>query len=112
MNIKTKRDQALVKNIIKYYKGKLIFEGEYKDGLQNGYGKKYEEGKLTFEGKFLNGKEWEGKGRVEEFHKGLDFWVTCYYYGEFSEGKLNGEGKKIKKVSEEKFLIESFFPTR
>ena len=82
-----------------YSDGKLIFEGEYIDGLKNGYGKKYDEkdGKLIFEGKFLNGIEWEGKGMVKELDPefGMLNITKANYYGEFKEGKINGEGKKI-----------------
>ena len=39
------------------YKGKLIFEGEYLNGLKNGKGKEYDyDGKLKFEGEYLNGE--------------------------------------------------------
>ena len=83
-----------------YEEGKLIFEGEYKEGLRNGNGKAYDEknGNLIFEGKFLNGIEWEGKGMVKELRKNtLLYRETAYIYGEFSEGKINGEGKLITK---------------
>ena len=83
-----------------YKKGKLIFEGEYKEGLRNGNGKTYDEknGNLIFEGKFLNGIEWEGKGMVIELRNNSRIYrETAYIYGEFSEGKINGEGKLITK---------------
>ena len=39
--------------------GKLIFEGEYLNGVRHGKGKEYdifENGKLIFEGEYLNGE--------------------------------------------------------
>ena len=43
--------------------GKLIYEGEYKNGEKNGKGKEYyDNGKLLYEGEYLNGKRWKGKG--------------------------------------------------
>ena len=46
-----------------YYKGKLIFEGEYLNGERNGKGKEFNyNGELIFEGEYLNGKRWNGKG--------------------------------------------------
>ena len=41
---------------------KLLFEGEYLNGLRNGKGKEYDKnGKLIFEGEYLNNKKWNGK---------------------------------------------------
>ena len=34
----------------------LVYEGEYLNGLRNGYGKEYKNGKLIFEGEYLNGE--------------------------------------------------------
>ena len=84
-----------------YDEEKLIFEGEYKNGIKNGHGKKYDkDGKLIFEGQYLNGVEWEGKGMVEEEAEdvGLLRITLAYYYGEFKEGKINGQGKKINTI--------------
>ena len=40
----------------------------YKDGFLNGKGKKYDKnGKIIFEGEYKNGKEWEGKAKGENF---------------------------------------------
>ena len=44
------------------FTNKLIFEGEYLNGLRNGKCKEYYAGKLVFEGEYLNGKRWNGKG--------------------------------------------------
>ena len=49
--------------------GKLIYEGEYLNGLRNGKGKEYYIHPplvLAFEGEFLNGKRRKGKG--EEYY--------------------------------------------
>ena len=84
-----------------YDEEKLIFEGEYKNGIKNGHGKKYDKnGKLIFEGQYLNGVEWEGKGMIEEEAEdvGLLRITLAYYYGEFKEGKINGQGKKINTI--------------
>ena len=82
-----------------YFNRILIYEGEYKKGLKDGYGKNYddENGKLIFEGKFLNGKEWEGKGKILQYDEGngSSKRAIAYIYGEISEGKINGEGKLI-----------------
>ena len=45
------------------FNGKLIFEGEYLNGIRwNGKGKEYyDNGKIRFEGEYLNGKKWNGK---------------------------------------------------
>ena len=54
------------KGYLKEYKNnKIIFEGEYINGLKNGYGKAkeyYYNGKLEFVGEYLNGKR-HGKGK-------------------------------------------------
>ena len=49
-------------NIKEYYKGTLIFEGEYLNGERNGKGKEYDNGKLIFKGEYLNGIK-IGKGK-------------------------------------------------
>ena len=42
----------------------FIFEGEYINGLENGYGKEYYKNwNIIFEGKYLNGKI-NGKGKI------------------------------------------------
>ena len=40
--------------------GKLLFEGDYLNGIRNGKGKEYKLNKLIFEGEYLNG------GRIKE----------------------------------------------
>ena len=40
---------------------RLEFEGEYKNGEKNGYGKEYQYGtRLLFEGEYINGKRSKG----------------------------------------------------
>ena len=43
--------------------GKLIFDGEYLNGIKNGKGKEYNRhnDQLIFEVEYLNGKRWDGK---------------------------------------------------
>ena len=42
--------------------GKIIFEGEYKEGKRDGKGKEYDiNGKLIFEGEYLSNIKWNGK---------------------------------------------------
>ena len=54
------KEETKIKNgkIKEYnYKGILIFDGEYLNGMKNGKGKEYDDnGKLKFEGKYLNGE--------------------------------------------------------
>jgi len=46
--------------------GKLIFEGEYLNGVKNGKCREYNyniyHNYLRFEGEYLDGKKWNGKG--------------------------------------------------
>ena len=71
-----------------YHYGKLISEGEYKDGELDGKVKEYDEkGKLTFEGEFKNGIKWEGKENGK------------YFKGVFLNGKRwNGKGKEYEDI--------------
>ena len=53
--------------------GKLIFEGQYSNGIKNGYGKEYNnEGEVIFEGEYKDGKRWNGEG-IEYNHDKLIF---------------------------------------
>ena len=64
-------------------KGKILFDGEYKNGRWNGIGKEYyENGNLRYEGEFLDGR-WNGNGK-EYYQNG-----ELKYDGEF----LNGQKK-------------------
>ena len=89
-----------------YNNGKLIFEGEFLDGIKvigieydesgdiiykynnlNGRGKEYSFGKLIFEGEYLNGKR-NGKGKEYNIYNELIF------EGEYLNGNRNGKGKE------------------
>ena len=81
----------LIKNIkiSKNYGPGLEFEGELLNGKRwNGKGKEYNEyGKLIFEGEFLNGIK-NGKG------KEYDSYGKLIFEGEYKNGKRNGNGKE------------------
>ena len=65
-----------------YHNGKLKFEGEYLNGERNGKGKEYNDnGKLEFEGEYLNGKRWNGKGK-EHTKNGFLLFEGEYLKGE------------------------------
>ena len=72
------------------YNGKLYFEGEYKNGERNGYGKEYNLADKIFEGEYLNGKR-HGKGKEYGSRERLKF------EGEYKNGKKNGKGKEYDK---------------
>ena len=94
-NTETKKRNGFGKE---YQKGKLIFEGQYKDGLKNVPWKAYDEdGKLIFEGICLNGVEWEGQGQIVEVIKSdtSSEEEKVIYYGKMTEGKINGYGRKV-----------------
>ena len=68
---------------------RLSFEGEYKNGERNGKGKEYKGDQVIFEGEYLDGKIWNGKGKVY-----IDsFGNTPVFIGEYLNGKRwNGIG--------------------
>ena len=76
--------------------GEIIYNGFFKKGKYEGFGKKYERKQLIYEGFFLNDK-YEGKGII--YDKGKK-----KYEGNFHEGEYHGigiqyfNGKKIKKT--------------
>ena len=104
------------------YNGKLMYEGEFIDGKRNGKGKEYnDEGKVIFEGEFKNGDIWNGygeKGWFEgEFKNGKIYntkpndknrvikngegYVKLFntnglllFEGEYKNGEENGKGKE------------------
>ena len=89
----------------KYYPdGILQFEGNYKNGQANGYGKSYyQSGNLQYEGMWANGK-YHGKGTLYDEAGGM------IYSGEWRDGhKLNGglrenfdiDSDKLKKYLDE-----------
>ena len=59
------------------YEGKLIFEGEYLNGEQLGYGKEfYDDGKVRFEGEYFNG---EKNGIIKEYDENGEIISECEY---------------------------------
>ena len=48
-----------------FKRNKLIYEGEYLNGIRDGKGKEYNEysGDLIFEGEYKDGKKWRGEGK-------------------------------------------------
>ena len=82
-----KNGKGYVKERDKY--GKIIFEGEYENGLRNGKGKEIKsEGNILFEGEYLNGKRW--KGKIKE----IDRDNNLIFEGDLMNGKICGKGKK------------------
>jgi len=91
-----------------YFNGNLRFEGDYLNGKRNGKGKEYYDDchKIIFEGEYKNGLRWNGKGYdnnnnvVYELKNGNGY-VKEYY----SNGKLEFEveylnGNKHGKIEE------------
>ena len=95
---------------------KLVFEGEYKNGRREGYGKEYyEAGYLEYEGEYKNGKR-NGKGKEYYIYtealrfegeyvngarhgKGKEYYETSnklMFEGEYKNGKRNGFGKEYE----------------
>ena len=64
--------------------GKVMYEGEYKNGKRNGYGRMNFNSGEWYEGEFKDGKR-EGKG---VFHWDKE----CYWEGMFKENEMNGMG--------------------
>ena len=52
------KDGDIIKGKAVYYsdKGNIIYEGEFKDGIENGYGEKIYPNKRIYKGNFVNGK--------------------------------------------------------
>ena len=88
-------------NIIKY-------DDEYLKGKRHGKGKEYYRGKLLYEIEYKNGKMWnvkeceinnkkyelkDGKGFIKELDKDNDSFI---YEGEYLNGERNGKGKEYK----------------
>ena len=102
-----------LKNGKGFVKSKL-YEGEYLNGEKNEKGKEYDDyGKLIFEGDYKNGKKWTGKGYknqivVYELIDGKG-WVKNYsqdtliYEGEYLNGEKNGIGKEYNYHNELEF---------
>ena len=94
-------------NIIEKF-NKLIFEGEYLNGLRNGKGKEYCYVKsIEFEGEYFNDKKWNYKTYDKEkniiyeikngkgYFKENDYYEGLLYEGEYLYGERNGKGKLI-----------------
>ena len=77
-----------------YYEGKLTFDGEFLDDVENIFffdadeykGKKYKRGKLLFEGELNKRKYWTGKKYREN--------SECELEGEYLNGKKYGKWKE------------------
>ena len=53
-----------------YNNNNVIFEGEYINGKRNGFGKEYnEQGELIFQGDYKEGKKWNGKGEIKKINE-------------------------------------------
>ena len=69
----------------------LLFEGEYINGNRHGNGKEYNySGKLVFEGEYLNGKKWNG---IEKEYSNDDY-NKLKFEIEYLNGKRNGKRKE------------------
>jgi len=90
-----------------YYKGKLMFKGEYINGKRNGKGAEYNyDGKLIFVGEYYDGKKWNGKGYDEKENiiyelnngngniKEYDYDGNLTFEGEYKSGERSGKGKE------------------
>ena len=75
------------------YKPKLIFKGEYLNGLRHGKGEEYwpSTGELKFVGEYLNGKR-NGKGKEYVMYEFQNF--IPVYEGNYLNDKRHGEGKE------------------
>ena len=85
----------------------LNFEGEFLNGIRNGKGKEYEfEGRLVFEGEYKNGKRWNGKGydkngnltgELKDGKGNLKEWnyYSEIYEGEYLDGERSGKGTEF-----------------
>ena len=72
-----------------YYLGELKYEGEYLNGKKNGKGKEYDEKeRLIFEGEYLNDLMWKG------IRKEYDDNGILIFEGEYFNEKRNGKGKE------------------
>lgn len=86
--------------------GKLLFKGQYKDDVRNGYGTLYDaNGEVAFEGEWVDGKE--GESTIEEDDNGDRVLVVkkdgvLVYRGGFKEGTMVKDGKGVLYNSEGK----------
>ena len=77
-----------------YFQYNLIYEGEYFDGEKNGKGKEYfKHGQVKYEGNFYKGKR-SGLGKIYYHHYNYNYYQNLRYEGEFLNGRKNGKGKE------------------
>ena len=69
-----------------YSHGSMTFEGEFKDDRINGKGKEYSYGELRFEGEYLNGRKY---GKVKEYSMGRLLY----------EGNYVNDNRLVSKIS-------------
>ena len=76
--------------------GTLKFDGEYKDDLLHGKVKKYDKnGKIIFEGEYKEGKKWNGISN-DEYENTYDGPFKGCFQGEYLNGKRwNGKGEEL-----------------
>ena len=103
------------------YYGKIIFDGEYKNGKRNGKGKEYNNlGDITFEGEYLYDHKWNGKhydkegnlqyelnngnGKIKEY----DYYNTLIFDGEYLNGN-KWKGKIFEEDIDDKLRFEGNF---
>lgn len=94
--------------------GRLVYKGEYKDDVRNGYGVLYDSNQdIVFEGQWVNGKE--GLISIAENDKG-DREMTektesgiIKFIGGFKEGSLLRDGKGVEYNEEGKPVKESMY---
>ena len=70
--------------------GKLIFKGEYLNGIKNGKGKEYDNDILIFEGEYVNGKR---SGRGKEYNHKEKIFEGQYAYDSKIRGKFYHNNK-------------------
>ena len=83
--------------INEYYDDKLLFEGEYLNGIKNGKGREYyDDGLLIFEGEYINGKR---NGKAKEYDNNPESFNLnqLIFEGELLDGKRNGKGKEYSR---------------
>ena len=82
------------KNIVYSFFGNLIFEGEYKNGEKEGFGKEFNKKHLIYEGEYKEGKR-NGKGKEYNKYGDLIF-EGIYKDGKKYEGSLKEyNGRKL-----------------
>ena len=68
------------------FNNRLEYEGYYLNGIKHGYGKEYKDKKLIFKGEYLYGNKWKGKYKTYNKDK-------LIFEGEYKNGKIwNGIG--------------------